>query len=116
MSLSAMSDSSPRSPSGAVVRSQGVPASERYLGELCRRSFLSLWSYPGVLRDQGCSSGKGDGKEVSDLLVVFENRIIIFSDKNCDFADSGDLKLDWGRWYKKAILKSAEQVWARNAG
>lgn len=106
-----MSDSSPPSPSGAVVRPEGVTASERYLGKLCKRSFLSLWSYPGVLRDQGRSNGKGDGKEVSDLLVVFENHIIIFSDKQCHFADSGDLKVDWVRWYKKAILKSAEQVW-----
>src|ERR1019366_6381682 len=26
----------------------GVTASERYLGELCKRSFLFLWSYPGI--------------------------------------------------------------------
>lgn len=94
-----------------VVRSEGVTASERYLGKLCSRSFLSLWSYPGVFRNQGRSNGKGDGKEVCDLLVVFENHIIIFSDKDCHFADSGNLEVDWGRWYKKAILKSAKQVW-----
>lgn len=72
---------------------------------------MSLWSYPGVFRDQGRRNGKGDGKEVCDLLVVFENHIIIFSDKECNFADSGNLEVDWGRWYKKAILKSAQQVW-----
>jgi hypothetical protein len=94
-----------------VVRPEGVTASERYLGKVCQRSFLSLWSYPGVFRDQGRSNGTGDGKEVCDLLVVFENHIIIFSDKECHFADSGNLELDWGRWYKKAILKSAKQVW-----
>ena len=77
MYVTAMYDSSPHSPSGAIVRSEGVTASERYLGKLCRRSFLSLWSYPGVLRDQGRSNGKGDGKEVSDLLVVFENHILL---------------------------------------
>ena len=76
MYVTAMYDSSPHSPSGAIVRSEGVTASERYLEKLCRRSFLSLWSYPGVLRDQGRSNGKGDGKEVSDLLVVFEKHIL----------------------------------------
>lgn len=107
-----MVESSPNNPSSSVVvRSEGVTASERYLGKLCRRSFLSLWSYPGVFRDQGRSNGKGNGKEACDILVVFENHIIIFSDKECHFADSGDLKLDWARWYKKAILKSAAQVW-----
>ena len=92
-------------------RSEGVTESERYLNALCDRSFLSLWSYPGVFRDQGRLTGKGDGKEVCDLLVVFEEHIIIFSDKHCHFAESGDLGTDWGRWYKRAVLKSAEQIW-----
>jgi hypothetical protein len=89
----------------------GVTASERYLGELCKRSFLSLWSYPGIYRDQGRLASKGDGKEVCDLLVVFENHIIIFSDKHCQFPNSGDLQKDWGRWYRRAIRDSAKQVW-----
>jgi hypothetical protein len=62
-----------------ISRSNGVTPSEQYLKKLCDRSFLSLWSYPGVFRDQGRTAGRGDGKEVSDLLVVFENHIIIFS-------------------------------------
>jgi len=94
-----------------VVRSEGITVAERYLGKLCERSFLSLWSYPGVYRDQGKDSDKGDGKEVCDLLVIFENHILIFSDKDCHFADSGNLEQDWGRWYKKTIRKSAEQLW-----
>src|SRR5712692_6710692 len=105
-------DSSAHSPTGsAAVRSEGVTATERYLGKLCQRSFLSLWSYPGVFRDQGPPGGKGNGKEVCDLLVVFENHVIIFSDKHCHFADSGDLTVNWARWYRKTIHKSAEQVW-----
>jgi hypothetical protein len=63
-----------------------------------------------VYRDQG-SSAKGDGKEICDLLVVFENHVIIFSDKDCAFPDSGDLMKDWSRWFRKAIQKSADQVW-----
>ena len=65
----------------AVHRPDGVTASERYLQRLCQQSFLSLWSYPGIYRDQGRFEGRGDGKEVCDLLVVFDDHILIFSDK-----------------------------------
>ncbi len=94
-----------------VTRSEGTTPSEKYLKNLCDRSFLSLWSYPGVFRDQGRIDGKGDGKEVCDLLVVFENHVIIFSDKHIQLDDSSDIESGWGRWYRKAVLKSAQQVW-----
>lgn len=107
-----MHDSPPNASTGsAAFRSEGVTAAERYLAKLCKRSFLSLWSYPGIFRDQGRREGKGIGKELCDLLVVFENHILIFSDKDCRFGDIGNLETVWRRWYKKAILKSAEQVW-----
>ena len=96
--------------SRAVPRADGITESERYLKTLCDRTFLSLWSYPGVYRDQG-RQGKGDGKEVCDLLVVFENHVVIFSDKACAFPDSGDVAKDWSRWFRKAVKKSADQVW-----
>ena len=94
----------------AISRADGITDSERYLKKLCERTFLSLWSYPNVYRDQG-GAAKGDGKEVCDLLVVFENHIIIFSDKDCAFPDSGDLTKDWSRWFRRAVKKSADQVW-----
>lgn len=93
-----------------VVRGQGVTAAERYLQRLCDRSFLSLWSYPTPFRDQKVG-GKGDGKELCDLLVVFGNDILVFSDKSCAFPDSGDIKLDWSRWFRRAVIKAAEQGW-----
>ena len=95
----------------SISPTEGVTDAERYLAKLCRRSFLSLWSYPGVFRDQGRMDGKGDGKEVCDLLVVFDSHIIIFSDKDCQFQDGVDLKVAWARWFKKAVLASAKQVW-----
>ena len=55
--------------------------------------------------------GKGDGKEVADLLVVFENHIIIFSDKHIHFEKTEQIEVGWGRWFRKAVLKSAQQVW-----
>lgn len=67
---------------------------------------MSLWSYPGICRDQGV----GGGKEVCDLLVVFEDHVIIFSDKLCVFPASGELRLDWRRWYDRAIAHSSKQL------
>lgn len=83
---------------------------ERYLAQIALQSFLTLWSYPHIYRDQGISSD-GAGKEVVDLLVVFADDILLFSDKSCAFPNSGNLELDWARWFRRAIKKSAEQVW-----
>ncbi len=101
------SDKEPRSPVvGPVHQADGVTDSRRrYLHRLCKRSFLLLWSYPGVYRDQG------GGKEVCDLLVVFENHVLIFSDKDCEFPDHDNLGVAWCRWFRKAVLESAGQVW-----
>lgn len=93
-----------------IERSEGITESERYLKNLCDHTFLSLWSYPGVYKDQFPSQGT-DGKEVADLLVIFENHIIIFSDKDCQFPNTGKIDLDWNRWFKKAIQKSSDQLW-----
>jgi hypothetical protein len=107
----AVSDGEELQPGPALVKQDGVTGAERYLKQLCDRTFLSLWSYPGVYRDQGQTAGSREGKEVCDLLVVFGNHVIIFSDKDCKFPDSGDLRLDWCRWFRRAVMKSAEQVW-----
>ena len=92
-------------------RSEGVTPSERYLKRLCDKTFLSLWSYPGVYRDQGQTQVQRLGKEVCDLLVVFENHIIIFSDKDCEFPNTGNVNLDWCRWFRRAVKASAKQLW-----
>jgi hypothetical protein len=93
-----------------TLRADGVTRSERTLQRLCERSFLKLWSYVGVYRDQG-KRGSGDGKEVCDVMVVFGNDVVLFSDKECAFPDTGDLETDWNRWKRRAITKSAEQLW-----
>ncbi|MGB3364549.1 MAG: SEC-C metal-binding domain-containing protein [Thermodesulfobacteriota bacterium] len=94
-----------------IIKNIGVTDSEKYLGKLCNKTFLSLWSYPGVYQDKGKSGDKGHGKEVCDLLVVFGEHILIFSDKDCSFRKSDDILIDWKRWFKRAIQKSAQQVW-----
>ncbi|MDQ3692208.1 MAG: SEC-C domain-containing protein [Chloroflexota bacterium] len=94
-----------------ISRSEGINESEQYLKRLCDRTFLSLWSYPGVYRDQNKITPSGDGKEVVDLLVVFGNNIILFSDRACKIPQTGNAHRDWSRWYRKAILRSAQQLW-----
>jgi len=94
----------------SVEKQDGVTSAERFLARLGTKSFLSLWSYPGVYRDQG-KRGNGDGKEICDLLVVFGDDVILFSDKDCRFPSSGNLDLDWARWFRRAVFNSAAQVW-----
>lgn len=91
-------------PTTPIKKSCGVTASEERLCRLGYRTFLSLWSYPNVFKKHPLP------KELCDLLVVFENHIIIFSDKDCAFGSSGNIKVDWTRWYKKSILASAQQL------
>jgi hypothetical protein len=93
-----------------TTKATGLTPSERYLETLCANSFLSLWSYPALFRKQKAHAS-GDGKELCDLLVVFGDHVLIFSDKNCAFPNSGDVEIDWRRWHKKAILNSAAQAW-----
>src|SRR4051812_30988528 len=93
-----------------IIRANGVTAAEQYLKDLCEKTFLSLWSYPGIYRDQR-SSARSEGKEFADLLVVFGDEIIIFSDKHCPFPNSGNLTLDWSRWFRSAVAGGARQGW-----
>ena len=93
-----------------IHKAEGITPTEKYLNSLCEKTFLSLWSYPGIFRDQK-QKGVGDGKELCDMLIVFDQHVLIFSDKHCSFPSSGNLELDWQRWYKSAIKKSADQAW-----
>ena len=87
----------------------GSTESERYLGRLAQKAFLSLWSYSNVYTDEG-RRGCGSGKEFCDLLVVFGDDVILFSDKHCKFVPNADVNVAWSRWYKRAIEKSAKQL------
>jgi hypothetical protein len=79
--------------------------------KLCRRSFLSLWSYANLYTGEGRKREKGVGRELCDLLVVFGNDVIIFSVKHIKFHLLIDPLIAWKRWFKKAVLKSANQVY-----
>lgn len=88
----------------AVFRSAGSTPSEQLLAKLCDQTFLGFWRYVNTFRDQG------GPKELCDLLVVYGHHIILFSDKSCALGDTGDLKLDWSRWFRSAVRDSANQV------
>lgn len=96
-------------PWGQVLDAEGATASERYLVHLARRAFLSLWSYPNVYTDEG-RRDSGHGKELCDLLVVFGDDVLLFSDKHCQFIPHEDPNVAWSRWYRRAIEKSAKQL------
>ena len=93
----------------SIKRSSGTNESERYLARLCESTFLNLWSYPNVFTNQG-QKNSGDGKELCDLLVVCGDHIILFSDKRVTFKETGDMALDWSRWYRRAVLNSISKL------
>lgn len=93
-----------------AAAAEGTTDSERALSRLARKAFLSLWSYPNVCTDEGRRGRRGDGKELCDLLVVFGQDVLLFSDKHCEYPEHPDVKVAWPRWYKRAIEKSVRQL------
>jgi hypothetical protein len=89
-------------------RQSGSTPSERLVADLAERSFLGLWSYANVHRDQG-RPGEEDGKEVCDLIAVFRDDVLLFSVKECAFPP-GDIGLAWTRWYRRAVQASVKQL------
>ncbi len=86
--------------------------SEALVAELCRKSFLTLWSEPNPIARPG--------KELCDLLVVCDPHVVIISVKEVALKSTGNAENDWKRWHKKAIEESSKQIygaerWIRSA-
>jgi len=77
--------------------------SEQLVYDICKKSFLSIWSYANPLGE--------DSKELCDTLIVCDPDIIIISVKDIRITDSGDISTDWKRWRKRAIDASAKQIY-----
>lgn len=91
---------------------RGIPVNttEKTLSDLCDLAFLKLWSFPNPYKEPG--------KELCDVLVVFDNNIIIFSVKNIKYNENKGLT-GWQRWKRKAIDESITQIngaekWIKN--
>lgn len=82
-----------------IKKSQGITATEKLLADLCEQSFLKLWSYPNPCKD--------DGKELCDLIVVFEDTVLIFFDRESNRLrqSHSDLPTAWRRWKKEVVDK-----------
>lgn len=89
----------------AIEKSTGVTPTEQLLAELCDNTFLKLWTYPNPY--------KADGKELCDVMAVFENHVFLFFDRESRKFDNkdGDLQVQWNRWHGNVIerqLKTSE--------
>lgn len=92
-----------------IDRGTGLTESERYLAALADRTFLDLWSYPNTFNDRK-EHGRGNGQELTDLLVVCGDDIIIFSDKSITWPGGDNVELAWSRWYRRAVEASVKQI------
>lgn len=88
----------------------GTPG-ELKLSQLADGAFFGLWSYPSIHKVGG-SAKQPIFKEVADLIVLFEDNIIIFSEKDKHFSASATDQVAWNRWARESIIDSADQLWA----
>ena len=88
-----------------IEKSHGVTRTEEILADLCEKTFLKLWSYPNPYKE--------DGKEMCDLLAVFENHVFVFFVREAHrfgklkdtHPSDKDLKTQWLRWKRQVIDK-----------
>lgn len=88
----------------------GFTDGEAFLNALAKNTFLTFWSWPNLFRDQGDCCRGGVGKEICDLIVIFGNDIILFSDKRIGFSRDKESSVAWSRWARKAIASSHKQL------
>lgn len=82
---------------------------EQFLINLANNSFFKFWSWPNLFRNQ-LTNGKGDGKEICDLIVIFGNSVLLFSDKKIEFNTKIKDDVAWCRWARQAIGDSVKQI------
>lgn len=83
---------------------------ERLLERLCQHSFLRMWAHRSPYRLQKDNERASQGKELCDLIAVFEDDVFLFSDKEVVWKDHADIGVAWRRWHKRAIAESVKQL------
>lgn len=81
-----------------------VNSSEEFVYQVCRETFLSLWSYANP-------RSSDPRKELCDILIVCEPHVLIFCVKERLYEESTDITSGWERWHRKAITTSAKQIY-----
>lgn len=92
-----------------IYRGEGLTPSEQRLARFADRAFLRLWSYPNTFNDR-TKTACGGGQEIADLLAVFENHVVLFSDKAISWQAEKPSALAWSRWYRRAIEGAVAQL------
>lgn len=80
------------------TRSTGLTRTEEIVAALCQNSFLRLWSYPNVYKD--------DAHEFCDVIAIFNNVVFIFfvrEKKLEDIRNAPDPSIPWKRWRRGTI-------------
>ena len=82
-----------------ITKPEGGTRTERLLATLCEKTFLKLWSWP--------TPRKEDGKELCDLIAIFDDHVFIFFDRESKAMRNTDkdVKMTWNRWKKEVIDK-----------
>jgi hypothetical protein len=92
-----------------IIRGEGLTSTEQRLAQFANRAFLRLWSYPNTFNDR-TKTACGGGQEIADLLAVFENHVVLFSDKAISWQADKPIELAWSRWYRRAIDGAVAQL------
>lgn len=83
--------------------------SEKFVLEMCQKSCLEFWCYNNPKLP--------DGKELCDVLVVFERHVLIISVKEIGLKEDdvheseGDRNVAHDRWNRKAVENSVNQIY-----
>ena len=87
-----------------IRKQEGFTPTERLLSRLCENTFLDLFSYLNPVRE--------DGKELCDLIAVFDDHVFIFFDRESRKFDNveKDISVRWKRWKKKVIEKQIKAL------
>lgn len=86
-----------------MSKHNGVTPTERLLTQYCNKVFLGLWNFPNPQRH--------DGKELCDHMVIFDNHVLLFFDREAELkTNSDDIDIKWNRWLKKVIHAQIRSV------
>ena len=87
-----------------IRKSEGFTPTEKLLSYLCENMFLEFFSYLNPVRE--------DGKELCDLIAVFEDHVFIFFDRESRKFDKDDKdeSVRWKRWKKEVVDKQIKAL------